>query len=121
MRFVVYLSAIAWLAVTVASALAFGAPPEGDGFVRGLNRLEGFLTWHFTGLGIGLIGVIALRLTPAPRTPLLRVLGYGPLIVSALVALVLVAIIAWAAFAPPPAVPVDSPPPTTTAPSDLGN
>ena len=117
-RCVVYRSAAGWLAVTIASVWALGAPPEGDGFLRGANRIEGFLTWQLASLGIGLIGAIALRLTQAPRGPVLRTLGYGPLIVSSLVALVIAGIVAWAAFSPlPPPAPTDATPPTTVAPS----
>lgn len=115
-RTIIYVFAAIWLAFVLASVLAFTAPPQGDGFLRGFNRLEGFLTWQFAAFGAGMVGVTALRLTPAPHSRTLTLLGYGPITISALVALCVAGVVAWAAFSPSPAAPADALPPTTTPP-----
>ena len=116
-RAIVFVCALIWLGCVGAAILALGAPAEGDGFLRGSNRIEGFLVWQFAALGAAIVGVIALRLTSASRSMLLKALGLGPIILSALLVLALVAVIAWAAFAPQPAVAPSDTLPVTTTPS----
>lgn len=118
MRVVVYLFAAVWLACVVLSLLAINAPPQGDSFLRGFNRIEGFLTWQFAALGAAIVAAIAVRLSRQPRSGPLKLLGYGPIVLSALLALIVAGIIAWAAFSPPPPVaPADVPGPATEVPS----
>jgi hypothetical protein len=110
-RFVVYAAALIWLACVGVSLLSLNAPPEGDSFLRGFNRIEGFLTWQLAALGAAVAGTVALRAVAPPRPRLVALAGYVPVALSALLVVALVAIVAWAAFAPSP--PVD---PSTVQP-----
>jgi hypothetical protein len=95
------------------SMLALQAPPTGDSFLRGFNRIEGFLLWQLAAFGAAVVGAIILRLLLDPAPRMLRVIGYGPVVLSLLLAIALVAVVAWAAFSPPPVPPAEAMPQTT--------
>lgn len=117
-RGVVVAAAVLWVLCLGGSLVALNLPPEGDGFLRGMNRIEGFLLWQLVGLGVAVVGLMALLFVERPRSGLLRLLGYGPVAVSVLIAVVLAGLIFWAANAPPPAAPAGtSPAAPVTAPT----
>ena len=65
-----------WGFAMLLSARALTADPTGDGFVRGLNRVMGFLSWQLAG------AVLSLGLwfgsKPLPKGDILRRLGRAP-------------------------------------------
>jgi hypothetical protein len=77
-RAVFAVSAI-WLALVVASFVAFAlTPPTDIGFVRGLNRVTVFLSWQAGAFIAAIVAsVITWNLTAGTRT--VKIVGYFPL------------------------------------------
>ena len=91
--FLLWFGLVAWSFVDLATRA-----PSGDGFVRGINRLEGFLAWQLGALTTAGLCLLAGHLQPQGLSrrvrrmttlPLLETAGLWVLIVAGGVALFL--------------------------------
>lgn len=92
----IWLLLAAWIVTMALSVLSLTAEPTGDGFVRGLNRVTGFLGWQLAGAALSL--VLWLRAGRLPREDLARWAGRGPAIWSLLLGLLFVGLIVYSAW-----------------------
>lgn len=118
-RIFVFVCAAVWLACVIASLFALNVAPTGDSFLRGFNRISGFLAWQGAALVPAIGAAWALKLVAPPRARILKVLGLTPSVLSAIGVVILVGIIAWAILAPPPPPDPLAPMPTTEAPTTV--
>ncbi len=85
-----------WAMVWIASiALPALGAAQGDGFTRGLNRIEMFFQLQALA---AVLGVVLLMLRPAPRdktTGRWRKIALIPLFLAGLLVLAVIAIILW--------------------------
>jgi len=73
-----------WLLLFAWSFADFAMrPPTGDGFVRGINRLESFLAWQVGALLVAGLAFIAGRMQPTGLGRWARRLSLLPLLVTA--------------------------------------
>lgn len=112
----VYILATGWVAAII---LSFVHPrfiaPTGDSFTRGLNRLGAVMGWQALALFLAFILAIIVIGIVKPRTWLLRIAGFGPIIISGAAVLLVVGSLLWARFSKPAPVSVPAPG-TVTAP-----
>ncbi len=111
----IWLLMAVWAVLFAASfAMAFLTGPSGDGFTRGLNRIEIFAQLQFgAGAVGGLIWLIGRRLT---RGSALRWISRIPVLMVALLIAVIGGIIAYAQISQPALTPLPALQPTDAIP-----
>jgi hypothetical protein len=124
-RYTIGLGVIWLLVVIISVAAPLMTPVEGDGFTRGLNRVMEFFLFQFVAVFIAIAALYAALRVEPPRSLLVKVAGFIPAIVSALLVLALVVLILMAQFnKPSPDAGLPPGNPTTivpTEPVDPGN
>ena len=105
-----------WFGTMVMSGFALAAEPTGDGFIRGFNRISGFIGWQAAGMILALIAWLSSR--PLPKGELLRWLARAPgwwaiLLFAGLA--ILIAMSSYRTSLPPPIT--DTPTAPVAAPS----
>ena len=91
---------LAWVGVFAYAFWQFHATqPTGDGFVRGLNRVTGFLGWQALAAAIAVAAFVKGRRLPHGDT--LRAVSMLPLILLVLGLLGIVGVVLWAILAHP--------------------
>lgn len=82
-----------WAAAYAVSVLQFNAAPEGDGFTRGLNRLEGFLQWQVIA---AIPALLLLALRRSLNSAWQRSLMLLPAALLFALILIIAGVVAWA-------------------------
>lgn len=72
----IWILLVLWMLAMVLSVLSLMAEPTGDSFLRGLNRITGFLGWQLAAAVAALLLWIGVR--PLPRGDMVRWLGRLP-------------------------------------------
>lgn len=85
-----------WLVLFVGSFVAaWLAEPTGDGFTRGLNRVEDFFGWQFWGFVAALVCAIVTKYDGQQLGRRLRQVGYAPLVIDLVLIGLLVLLVFW--------------------------
>lgn len=101
-----------WLAVYGWSfvAVAF-TPPTGDGFTRGLNRIEEFGKWQVAAATLAVPVWVTGRRMPSGSA--IRWLSRAPAVLALLLVLLVAGLVAWARLSKPAPVAQQDPRPVT--------
>jgi hypothetical protein len=101
MKQIVYLIAALWAAVMIMSfVLLETTEPTGEGLARGLNRIGTFLALQGAALLVATGGALAARSAQRRGATAIGRIGYGPLAVSLVLVVALIAMIAYRALLP---------------------
>ena len=99
---IVHVLAALWLVpFAVSFAMFLTTAPTGDSFTRGLNRITVFLTWQGAAFVVAMLAGLATWQVGANGGKNIKVIGYAPLAVSALLVATLVAIIGYTVLVNP--------------------
>lgn len=109
MRMIVFGLAILWVILVVASVVAFQVTAPTDfGLTRGLNRVTVFFGWQIGALVTALLAAIAWLSAKPPKGGLMRVAGFGPIVLSGALVLLVVGLVLYLRLDRP--LPADTPP-----------
>jgi hypothetical protein len=101
MKQAVYAIAALWAAVMVVSfVLLETTEPTGEGLASGLNRISNFLALQGAALVVATGGALAARSAQRRGATQIGRVGYGPLAVSLVLLVALIAMIAYRALLP---------------------
>ncbi len=109
--FILWVAGMAWSAWSV-----FGMAPTGDGLVRGINKIFGFLVGQ---AGAGLCAILLLILGWGRTGRADKWLARGPAVMSLIAALIILGLIAWMRHMQPE--PNIQPPGKVTAPAAVAD
>lgn len=101
LRVVIQGLAAIWLLLFVVSFLALRLTAGDDSFAGGLNRVVAFLTWQGLAFVVAAIGAFAARYALERGATNLRLVGYGPLVVSVFLVGSFIAIMAFRFYVAP--------------------